>query len=83
MKTEVIKLGARKGVRSYLRPGARSNWPSNVRTGEIRIGGRPFKLVQFRGSLELYRVGLDGLEEFVGYAVEVLPALAAGLRKVG
>jgi hypothetical protein len=82
MKTEVIKLGARRGIRRYLRPGARS-W-SNVQQGELTIGGRAFKLVQFRGGApELYRIGLDGLEEFVGYAVEALPDLVRARRKAG
>lgn len=46
---------------------------ASLRTMNVTAGGKPYKLVQFRGGrTEVYRVDPDGLEMFVGYADDVL-----------
>lgn len=82
-----VRILRKPGVWSMLQPAESETrhwnlprWSSvdvlsgaSLRTMSVIAGGKPYKLVQFRGGrTEVYRVDPDGLEMFVGYADEVL-----------
>lgn len=57
-----------RNVRGYL-----DSWRNRVRSIEITRNGKRYRAVTHAGGpLELYLIGPDGLETFVGYALELM-----------
>lgn len=68
-----------RNVRSYL-----ERWRDVVRSIELERGGKRYRAVSHRGGpLELYAIGPDGLETFVGYAVQLLGTVDDRAQNMG